>query len=630
MWNSPPRMLRSFLACYLATGLVWALLIGVVRSGWRIHEGILPDLYFARSVLANGGLAAGLGLVMAPFLAALCVLARRWLRLDTVVLAAMASAFGTYVPFALLHLDGSPIDILRRGSAGGLVEIGTWLPGFMALVVLAGLGCRRRNASSVIRGGVAGALVLLGITGCVSLIARGAAPGPLPATDLEPSAIRHPPTFLVLVDTLRADHVSAFGYRHRTTPNLDALAADGTLYERAFAPASWTRPSCAALLTSRLPHELGVVGLSNALPDDVPSLAQFMKLEGYATVAIVASAQLGPQFGFAKGFDAMDIGSSYLRWAGVATSFKRLRLSRRSDNYPRYNAEELTDRAIAWLDRRPAAAAPPFMYLHYADPHHPYEPPADQDRWRDFASERARRLAEPPRAGPAADTTLSPAEHDALVASYDAEVAFVDRHLGRLISYLRARDLYAESLIVVTADHGEEFSDHGEWGHGQSLYNELLHVPLVIKPPESSDMDRGGTDRALASLVDVMPTIRDVLGADWGPVRLRGRGLQRQKPKPPVLFARNHRPPLRALYQGEDKLIQVLDAGGQTVGERYYSLRTDLTERGDGAPSGAVSAQRLDEMRRQLAAFDAEPGERREVRVDDETSEELRALGYVE
>jgi arylsulfatase A-like enzyme len=530
----------------------------------------------------------------------------------------------------LLHVEGSPIEIVRHGSAAGLVEIGAWLPGFVALGLLAGLGCRRRDASSVVRGSIAGSVALLGVTACVSLIARGTAPGPLPSSGLEPSAVRHPPTFLVLVDTLRADHVSALGYRHRTTPNLDALAADGTLHERTFAPASWTRPSCAALLTSRLPHELGVVGLSNALPEDVPTLAQFMKLEGYATVAIVASAQLGPQFGFAKGFDTMDIGSSHLRWAGVTTPFKRLRLSRRSDNYPRYNAEELTDRAITWLDHRPAPAGPPFMYLHYADPHHPYEPPVDQDRWRDFASPRARQLAEPPSAGPPAGTTLSPAERDALVARYDAEVAFVDRHLGRLLEYLRTRDLYAESLIIVTADHGEEFSDHGGWGHGQSLYNELLHVPLVIKYPKSAGVGRGRTDGALASLVDVTPTIRDVLGADWGPASLRGRSLQRPERAPSALFARNHRPPLRALYQGEDKLIQVLDADGRTITERYYSLRSDFTERGDGAPSGALSPQRLEEMRGHLAAFDAEPGEGREVPVDDQTAEELRALGYIQ
>jgi arylsulfatase len=606
-----------------------ALGIGIARGLRLWGAGTLPAAYLGHGIAWNAGLAFGLGLAALPAVLAAAAALRdtRW---DAPVrLGALGGIAGACLGFWALDTAlewrqpatwAAPLASEARG----------WLPALTlgaglawALFALRAAPAAHRRAAAVL-GALAALAVGLGIAGA----ARGGSAAA--ALELAPSAQRLPPVFLVLVDTLRADHLSVYGYGKPTSPHLDALAADGVVHTRAFAPAPWTRPSCGALLSSRHPPEIGLRGLRSRLHPEVPILPQFLRAEGYATAGIVSSVHISAQYGFDKGWDRLDIGASYLRWTGVARALRRLRLLPRSDTYPRYDAAELTDRAIAWLDARAGDEHPPFLYLHYADPHEPYAPPAAEDRWREFAGEAARALAAPPSGPPRSGRVHSPAEADALVARYDAEIAYFDRHFGRFLEALRERGLYDEALVIVTSDHGEEFAEHGGFAHAHSLYNELLHVPLVIKYPAGLRVSPG-SEAEVAGLVDVVPTVRDVLGASWPVAGFRGQSLLAGGGRHErFLYADNAKPALRALTGSRHKLIQRLDPGGGVAEERYYALDSDFGERGDGALPASLPEARLRSFRERLAALYDPDAPVRDVAIDADTAEELRALGYLE
>ena len=616
---------------HLETATVAALGIGVARGVSLWSGGTLPAVHLGHGIAWNAGLAFGLGLAALPavLVAAAALRGTRWDAPRR--LGALGGIAGVCLGFWALDTSLEWRQPVATWGAPLAREARAWLP---ALALGAGLAwalfgrCPPRVAHRRAGAAAAGLAALaagLGVWGA----ARGGSAGA--ALELPASAERRPPVFLVLVDTLRADHLSVYGYGKPTSSNLDALAAEGVVHTRAFAPAPWTRPSCGSLLSSRHPPEIGLRGLRNRLRSEVPILPQFLRAEGYATAGIVSSVHVSAQYGFDKGWDRLDIGTSYLRWTGVTRALRRLRLLPRSDTYPRYDAAQLTDRAIAWLDARAGDSRPPFLYLHYSDPHEPYAPPPEEDRWREFAGPEARALAVPPSSPPRSGRVPSPAEADALVARYDAEIAYFDRHFGRLLDALEQRGLYDGALVIVTSDHGEEFAEHGGWAHAHSLHNELLHVPLVIKYPAGTPAP-ARSETEVAGLIDVVPTIRDLLGAAWPDAGFRGRSLLAPAggDGERLLYADNAEPALRALTGPRDKLIQRLDAGGRVVEERYYSLTSDFGERGDGAPPVSVPGARLQGFRDALAALYDPAAPLRDVAIDADTVEELRALGYLE
>jgi len=278
------------------------------------------------------------------------------------------------------------------------------------------------------------------------------------------------------------------------------------------------------------------------------------------------------------------------------------------------------------------------MYLHYTDPHAPYLPPADEDRWREFAGPEAAVLEEPPFS-PAVDGPHRGVAREALVARYDAEIAFFDRHLGRFLDHLRQEGLYDDALIVLTADHGEEFDEHGGFGHGHSLYNELLYVPLIVKYPSRLSSANGRRVSLTRGLVDVVPTVREVLDAHWPAGSFRGRSLLREEGpegSPPAYavassadLARRTGSPggLRSLIRGSRKLIQRIDDGGRVVGEELFRLDRDFAEKEPLAPGHEPE---IEEMRSSLGDATARTRPPRRRSLDADTREELRALGYVE
>jgi arylsulfatase A-like enzyme len=619
----------GWLLATLPVVLVTSALLGTIRGLGLFARGDLP--LHALPVAIGFNTFTGLlpGLLLTPLVVALCwLLGRAGLRAPS-VRSALLPAAAVFAAFWALHTTALDGALLRGGLSGAIRHLSVWLPILVvAACVAAWLGAARSIAGTWRRAAwalVAFALLYLPLVGYA--VARN--PSSAPPLERSASASHHPPVFVVLVDTLRADHLSSYGYPHPTSPAIDRLGEEGARFTRTFAQAPWTRPSCTSLLTGRYPPDVGMRSMRNPLPGAAVILPQLLQAEGYATAGIISSIQVSREFGFDKGFDHLDNGSSYLRWAGSHHALVRLGLMPEGHWYPRYHAAELTDEAIEWIDRQRRRDAPIFMYLHYSDPHEPYEPPAGEDRWREFASERARALAQPPPRSPKGDQVFSETEIEALVARYDAEIAYVDREIGRLLDHLRASGLYDDALVVLTSDHGEEFSEHGLWTHAKTLYNEVLHIPLVVKYPQRLAHANGRTIDAPSALVDIAPTIADVLGADWSDLPMRGRSLLSLVDAPPerLIYADNERPALRAVIDPNVKLLQVLDDAGEVQEERLYSLRHDFAERSPTEPTEELASPDLAERRGLAAAvFRQHAGE--EIELDKETRQELRALGY--
>ncbi len=276
----------------------------------------------------------------------------------------------------------------------------------------------------------------------------------------------HPNVVLITLDTTRADRMGFLGSDRGLTRNLDAFAREATIFSRAYAQVPLTTPSHATILTGTYPQFNHVNYMGDPVGKELPFLPEILHKNGYKTAAFVGALVLDPTKlapGFERGFDVYDAG------------FHRRRPG--EDNYHSLErrGEEVLTRATAWL--RKNAGGPFFLWIHFYDPHDPYDPPEPY---------RTRYQAEP----------------------YDGEIAYTDSIIGRLITDLRTRGLFAGSLIAIMADHGEAFGEHGEKHHGIFLYDETIHVPLLFKLPRQHTATRVGTR---VGLVDVAPSILQAL-----------------------------------------------------------------------------------------------------------------------
>lgn len=322
-------------------------------------------------------------------------------------------------------------------------------------------------------GALPGAGVLLLVASAVAL-GSSDPPAPIPGGAPGP-----PNVVLYVVDTLRADHLGVYGYRLPTSPVLDRWAAGGVVFERAYAPTSWTRPSMVSLFTGLDAISHGVEDRLDVIPGDVRLLSERLKAKGYATFAAVTNPNVLPAWGFGRGYD----GYEDLDSVGQGT-----RADVVSDFFAR--------RMDALVGRQPF-----FVYLHVIDPHAPYDPPPP------FDERFPRSPAFPPHQS---------------IGSYDGEVAFVDTQFARILESLRSHGVEDDTMVVFVADHGEELFDHGGFGHGAHLFEEVVRVPLVIRFPKGAHA--GARVGALASLTDVTPTILRVVGEPTPP-DLDGRDL---------------------------------------------------------------------------------------------------------
>jgi choline-sulfatase len=282
------------------------------------------------------------------------------------------------------------------------------------------------------------------------------------------------PIVLISIDTLRADHVGAYGYHKVPTPNIDALAADGVTFERAYSHVPLTLPAHTSILSGRLPFETGVRdNIGFTVDPRERLLPRMLREQGFATAGVVSAYVLRQDTGISQGFDFYDCN---LPMAAQGTALGEVQ---------RDGAETLKV-ADAWLDSQPSRRL--FLFVHFYEPHKPYTPPA---RYAQYAP-------------------------------YDGEIAYADELVGRLLDSLKRRGLYDRAAIVLLSDHGEGLGDHVEREHGLFIYDEALHVPLIVKLPMSAE--HGRRVAAPAQHIDVVPTVMDVAGLPR-PGGLRGRSL---------------------------------------------------------------------------------------------------------
>jgi arylsulfatase A-like enzyme len=438
---------------------------------------------------------------------------------------------------------------------------------------------------------------------------------------------------LVTVDTLRADFVSFLGHKPVTTPFLDRLAANGTVFAQAYAPSSWTAPSMASLFTGLPPASHGVVhgriepgppGLEGAkrvtmqpvLPSSLTTLAERFEAAGWVTVGVPSNLHLASSLGFQQGFQ---------HYFGAAEFMPADRVNR--------EVERQLRRAFGPAWRTEWRRRATFLWAHYFDPHDPYVP---REPWiHEYAPDYARMpevfpshlvMRELRERHPAPGAEI----RSRIIPLYDAEIRFFDAHLEALDATLGlARD---DVLLIVTSDHGEEIADHGRLGHGHSLYQELVRVPLLLHWPAA--LPRGHTIASAASLIELHATIAALAGLPVSE-RLRSeslasllRGQGDRRPPELVLELEREEAKSQALLSGDWKLIRERAPADRV---QLFHLKGDAGERRDVSREHPALTQELDARLSQLLeAHAAPPADAGRVPVRDPgVSEQLRDLGYL-
>jgi arylsulfatase A-like enzyme len=436
----------------------------------------------------------------------------------------------------------------------------------------------------------------------------------------ETGMVSRPNILLLTIDTLRADHLGAYGYDRSTSPNLDAFAKESVLFENAFSVSSWTLPAHASLLTGLFPAEHGVVTDISALPVSSETLAEIMSGNGYETFAAVSHVYLTERYGFEQGFDRFDD-----------------RLSAASAHKP--VAAGIVDRTIDWLAGR-ESERPFFAWLHIFDPHWDYAPPSPYDKMFDPHYDGSMKgdfhsLSSYFKAAKGYDTPPHFPERDFehVVALYDGEIAYVDAEVGRLFEHLKSRGVWDETMIAVVSDHGEEFMEHGSLeGHQWTLYDEVVRVPLMLRIP--GGRFSGEVVRTPVSTVGLAGTVLDYAGIPQSRPRrslaavIESSGGDRP-PVPPLLadltIRREKR--LTAIRDGDFKLLR--GAEGEV---ELYRVSVDPGETSDLSAERPVDVERLskrlDEVLESLAPL-PDAGREREV-LDPAAIHRLRATGYMD
>jgi arylsulfatase A-like enzyme len=446
-----------------------------------------------------------------------------------------------------------------------------------------------------------------------------------------------PNILLIVIDSLRADRADFYDTQRNLTPFLDSLAEHGNVFWNAYAQSSWASPSMASLWTSRYPSQHGVNAFTSVLSDTEPTLAAILKRNGYVTGGFSANFLLSKSMGFAQGFDRYEVFADPPKPRNM---------------FFKAPAGAVDHQALAWLDTvHGHKAAPVFLYLHYMEPHFPYVPP------KVFFDQILARLPNPladrqvvydmffihPQRWHQTDEATVAVLRD----MYDGEVIHVDAALRTLFSDLKSRGFLDHSIVVITSDHGEAFLEHGETSHGNTLYNEVIHVPLLLLlPGQSTRVDI----RRPVSLVDLGPTLLDLVGISAPPSFMGGSlasAIGRARPPgfferltgthprdvPPVyselLQVPDQKPtvsnaPLRSVIAGTHELI--VHADGTT---EAYDLAADPGQTNPGALTAAdrKGLQEIITRMREQTARSAVPA--RTAALDVNTAARLRVLGAI-
>jgi arylsulfatase A-like enzyme len=480
---------------------------------------------------------------------------------------------------------------------------------------------------------IAALMLVFGAAAFASNAQRPAPPPPAyAAATPDPSKPRRN-VVLISLDSLRADHVGAYGYKRDTSPRFDRFAKDGVLFRNAISTSSWTLPTHLTMFTGRSQVSHGVVVDTLVLSTAVPTLGEIFKDAGYATAGFVSGPYVGGHYGYARGMDTYtDFSASWGKGAEARAAIL---------------SPTINEKALAWLDERAAegreAKEPFFLFLHYFDIHYDFVPPAPYDKMFDpdytgtmdgrFFIERDDVHAK-----------MDPRDLEHILALYDGEIRFTDEHVGRILDRLKALGLDDDTVVLITADHGDEFFEHGNKGHHRTVYDEVLRIPFALRLPGGEHA--GKTVDEQVSLLDVFPTLLDAAGFRV-PSDVEGESL--------AAWLRGQRSSREAIYSDfYDKRGFNLQVARRTPAEKtiqhfnrithprrgpleYYNLAKDPAETDNRAdedlPQMTAALEAMTtwlELRwRTHRHTELATAGVASIEIDAETQERLKALGYV-
>ena len=428
---------------------------------------------------------------------------------------------------------------------------------------------------------------------------------------------------LVTIDTLRADHLGVYGYRRRTSPRIDALARRGVVFEQAYTYWPKTRGSFVAIMTGRLASQTGYGKAHPLLLDFNPTLASVLKDAGYETAAAVDNPNVAASLGYAKGFDS------------YRETWEEKRLVTEMDRTRAITADGVRRLGEASPDR------PFFLWLHYVNPHAPYEPPAPWDGAffdPDAARGSALRPVDGFHGGVPRQWAVAGKPLGWYVARYDGEIAAVDAEVGQLVDALDASRVRDRTLVVLTSDHGESLGEHEYYfDHGEDLFDPSIRIPLIVAGP---GIEAGRRSDLLATTLDVVPTVLDAVKVSYPPdlagVSLLPATRGDERPDRQRLQGQNDRN-LLATWDRRFKLVATpLGEGAR------YALYDRQADPGETRDASAAWKERASEARRAIELFrdriDAQmattrrllEGRSGEERLSAEACEKLKAMGYVQ
>lgn len=416
---------------------------------------------------------------------------------------------------------------------------------------------------------------------------------------------------VVLVDTLRADRLSLYGYERPTSPNLERFAGEAVLFKNAHSQAGCTFPSVNSILTSRHPEHFvaGIAEHGFSIPDETPALPEILAAHGYSTAAVSASvivratpSRINRVGGFDRGFQTFD------------------------ETCERKRAPCVNARAFELLG---TLQEPFLLYLHYLEPHAPYRPPKWHDRRfaRQARQRRWVRRGEPQtifrKLYDGADVSFTDEDVSHLRDLYDEEILFFDRQFGELVREMDARGLGERTLVVLLSDHGEELLDHGHFGHCRAMaFETLLATPLLLRLP---GLRQGRVREAPVRNLDLVPTLLDYLGIEHDPAAFDGTSLRPviEEDRPVARYHFSLQGKSRTVSDGRYKLILDLETQEQAL----FDLRLDPGETRNLAAESAELVEAYGDVLRSWLS--RQEGTAEALRQAEEIEKELKALGYL-
>ncbi len=432
-----------------------------------------------------------------------------------------------------------------------------------------------------------------------------------------------PNIILIISDALRSDHLGCYGYSRNTSPNIDHIAREGIIFNRAYAQGNFTLASTTTLFTSLYPTSHNVFSKKEVVPKESKTLIENLKAAGYRTAGFSKNPFFWGNFGLRRGFDRFYFGQNnfiWKLWPSVISNILR-RLFMPTD-------ENLTRQAISWIKSNKSHKF--FVYLHYMATHAPYRIPKTYEEI--YAKEQISGRID----YPCNDVEINPAQKRNLLDRYDGTIRFVDDQIGKLVDLLQSLDLKEDTLLIIAADHGEEFGEHGDWMHGHTLYQETIKIPLIIWYPKIRRSQKRSNE--LAGLVDIKPTILNIVGIKQSEI-YQGKDLISQITKED------------SLYQQKGSREEIFSEGGRNlrciitstnwkliskkakrkIKLELYNLEQDPQEKHNVVnlyPEIAKNLQkRLTTKFKEFKKQKLKPGK---ATIDAETKRELKSLGYIQ